>query len=75
MSADHEALHYTVFTSPLLARPWFMCIFSAPYSRSSSAHAIPLNVRDQILGPYNTTGKILILYISVFLSLKGRREG
>jgi hypothetical protein len=33
-----------------------------------------LNVRDQVLHPYKTTGRIMVLYILTFTFLDSRRE-
>jgi hypothetical protein len=33
-----------------------------------------LNIGEEVSHPYRTTGKIIILYISIFMFLENRRE-
>jgi hypothetical protein len=46
---------------------------SAPYSQKPSVCS-SLNARHQVLHAYRTTGKIIILYISVFVFFNSRQE-
>jgi hypothetical protein len=57
--------------------------FIPPRSKYSPQHPIlkntlglcsSLNVRDQVLHPYRTTDKIIVLYIQMFLFLDSKRE-
>lgn len=47
--------------------------FAAPYSRIHSVH-FPLNTQDQVSQPYQTTGKIRVLYSLKFIFLESRSE-
>jgi hypothetical protein len=47
----------------------FSCLISNTLSICSS-----LNVRDQVSHPYRTTGKIVAVYILIFMFLDSRRE-
>jgi len=55
---DYEASHYAVFFSSLLP-------LSAPIS-------ITFSVRDQVSHPYKITGKIIVLYVLIFMFLEQR---
>jgi hypothetical protein len=44
-------------------------LFSNTLSLCSS-----LNIRDQVSHPYRTTGKIIVLYIPIFMFFYSRRE-
>jgi hypothetical protein len=60
----YEAPHYAVFSNISLRT-----LFSNTLSMCTS-----LNVRDQVSHPYRTTGKIIILYILIFMFLGSRGE-
>ena len=61
-STDHSAPQYVVFSTHPSPRPTYAKISSlAPYSRTSSAYDPP-SLRDQVLHPYNTTGKNIDSY-------------
>ena len=70
MSTDHEAAHYVVFSTLLLPRPLLghnillSTLFSDTLSLRSS-----LNMSDQVSHQNTTKGKIIILYVLIFLFL------
>ena len=53
-NTEHRAPCYVVFSTPLMPRPSYAQISSAPYYRKSS-----LNVSDQVWHPYKTAGRIV----------------
>jgi hypothetical protein len=44
------------------------------FSNAPSLHSY-LNAREQVSHPYKTTGKIIVLYILIFLSLDSELKG
>jgi hypothetical protein len=47
--------------------------FPSPYSRIHFVH-VPLNMKDLVSQPYQTTGKIGVPYALNFIFLESRRE-
>jgi hypothetical protein len=71
---DHKTL-YVVFSIPLLPRPSKGQIFSsATYYKKILNLRSFLNVSDQVLLPYKTTGEILFQYILIFVLLNSKLE-
>jgi len=67
MSACHKAPHYVIISTCYLVRP---C------SQTSSAYLCSsLSLRHQVSHPYKTTGKIVVLYILIFLFWYSKLEG
>jgi hypothetical protein len=64
-SSNYGAPHYAIFpqspaTLPVLGPNILLSTLFSGNLRSS------INVRDQVSHPYNTTGKIIVLYILIF---------
>ena len=73
-STNHEALHYALFSS-LLLLPFSLTEYFLKHPvLEHPQHTFSLNVRDQVSHPYNTTGKIIVLYILAFFFLGSRQE-
>jgi hypothetical protein len=71
-STGYEAPHYAIFSTLLSLHPssiLLSTLFSNTLSLCSS-----FNVRDQVSHPYRTTGKIVLLYILIFMFIDSRRE-
>ena len=68
-SALGNFLHYSVISSLLAPNSFLSTLFSNILNLCSS-----LNVRDQVWQPYNTTGNIIVLYVSYFNFLERRRQ-
>ena len=69
VSADHEGLHYAVYSTPQLPRPSFLSILLL----NTLSLFSPLNVRDQVLHSY-TTGEIMVLYVLIVIFLNNKLE-
>jgi hypothetical protein len=75
-SKVHEALHYAVSITPLLPAPSQDQITSStPYSLTPSAYVPPSMWATKFHTPiYIPTGKITVLYISLFIFLDSKLE-
>jgi hypothetical protein len=73
-SKSYEA-HYLIFSSLLLFYPPFgpNILPSTLFSNSLNLYA-SLNFREHVSHPYKTTGKIIVLYILIFMFSDSRRE-
>jgi hypothetical protein len=66
---SYEAPHYAVFSNLLSLHLSSVEIFSStPCSQTPSVYAIPVS------HPYRTTGKIIVLYIIIFVSRQQTRR-
>jgi hypothetical protein len=69
--ASYEGHHYAILSDLILLHPSWILIFpSVPCPQIRSY----LNVRDHTSHRYKTTGKIIILYVLIFMFLESRRE-
>ena len=67
-STFHKAIHYVVFSVPLVPRPSQSQIFSSThYSQTTSAYVRPSTSATQFHPKYKTTEKIIFLYILIFV--------
>jgi hypothetical protein len=48
--------------------------FSRYFITLRSKYSLPLKVGDQVSHPYETTGRIIVLYILIFKFVNSRRE-
>jgi hypothetical protein len=70
--SSYEAPHYAVSANLPSLHPSSVHSFSsAPCSQTPSVYVPPL--MDQVSHPYRTTGKIIILYILMFMFLDSKR--
>jgi len=71
---SYEAPHYAVFSSLPSLPPSYVKIYSStPCSQTLSVYVLPL-VRQGVSHPYKTTGKIIVLYILIFMLLERKRK-
>jgi hypothetical protein len=69
-----KSTNYEVPQSPITSSLFSLSIFlSTLFSKTLSLYS-SRNVSDRVLHPYTTTGKIIVLYILLFMFLDSRRE-
>jgi hypothetical protein len=74
-STSYEAPHYAVSSNlpPLISLLGPNILLSTLFSNTLSLCS-SLNVRDQVSHPYRTTGKIIVLYILIFMFLTANEK-
>jgi hypothetical protein len=73
-STSHEAPHCAVFfTARLLPPPLAQICFSILFLNTFSL-CVSFHVWEQVSHPYETTGKIIVVYIVIFILLDRKLE-
>jgi hypothetical protein len=73
-STSYETPHYAVFSNLLSLHSYLVQIFSStPCSQTPEVYS-SLDIREEVSYAYITTGKIIVLYIPIFMFLNSRRE-
>ena len=74
-STDHSAPHYVVFSTPVTTTSFLgpKILLNTLFSDTLSLRT-SVNVSDQVSHPYKTTGKIIVLYILIFIFLDSQLE-